>query len=98
MLPVVVRSSEEILRLVPGTLREASAALGVRTWRTTVGVVLPAAAPGIVSGAMLAVARAAAETAPLLFTIRVVSRANPDLSATNTALPTQIFRSAQLPF
>src|SRR5205085_674271 len=61
MLPIVVRSSEEMLRLVPNTLREGSAALGSRTWRTTLGVVLPTALPGLVSGAMLAVARAAAE-------------------------------------
>jgi phosphate transport system permease protein len=98
MLPIVVRTSEEMLRLVPNPLREASAALGVKTWRTTVGVVLPAAAPGIVSGAMLAVARAAGETAPLLFTIGIVSKNNFHLSGTNTALATQIFRNAQLPF
>jgi phosphate transport system permease protein len=98
MLPIVVRTSEEMLRLVPNPLREASAALGVKTWRTTVGVVLPAAAPGIVSGAMLAVARAAGETAPLLFTIGIVSKKNLHLSGTNTALATQIFRNAQLPF
>jgi phosphate transport system permease protein len=98
MLPIVVRTSEEMLRLVPNSLREASAALGVKTWRTTVGVVLPAAAPGIVSGAMLAVARAAGETAPLLFTIGIVSKNNFHLSGTNTALATQIFKNAQLPF
>ena len=98
MLPIVVRTSEEMLRLVPSSLREASAALGSRTWRTTVSVVLPAALPGIVSGAMLAVARAAGETAPLLFTIGVVSKRNVRLSGTNTALSTQIFRNAQLPF
>jgi phosphate transport system permease protein len=69
MLPIVVRSSEEMLRLVPNTLREGSAALGSRTWKTTLRVVLPSALPGIVSGAMLAVARAAGETAPVLFTI-----------------------------
>lgn len=98
MLPIVVRTSEEMLKLVPSGLREASAALGVRTWRTTMGIVLPAALPGIVSGAMLAVARAAGETAPLLFTIGVVSKPNTSLAGTNTALSTQIFRNAQLPF
>jgi phosphate transport system permease protein len=98
MLPIVVRTSEEMLKLVPANLREASAALGVRTWRTTLSVVLPAALPGIVSGAMLAVARAAGETAPLLFTIGIVSRVNTSLSGTNTALSTQIFRNAQVPF
>ena len=73
MLPIVVRSSEEMLRLVPNTLREASAGLGARTWKTTLRVVLPAALPGLVSGAMLAVARAAGETAPVLFTIGAVN-------------------------
>ncbi len=69
MLPIVVRSSEEMLRLVPDSLRQGSAALGARTWRTTMRVVIPSALPGLVSGSMLAVARAAGETAPVLFTI-----------------------------
>ena len=98
MLPIVVRTSEEMLKLVPNSLREASAAMGCRTWRTTLGIVLPTALPGIVSGAMLAIARAAGETAPLLFTIGIVSKTNPSLNGTNTALSTQIFRNAQLPF
>jgi phosphate transport system permease protein len=68
MLPIVVRTSEEALRLVPWTLREASLALGVRRWRTIVSVILPTALPGITTGALLAVARAAGETAPLLLT------------------------------
>jgi phosphate transport system permease protein len=98
MLPIIVRTSEEMLRLVPSGLREASAALGCRTWRTTVRVVLPAALPGIISGAMLAVARAAGETAPLLFTIGVVSKPNTSLFGANTALSAQIFKNAQVPF
>jgi phosphate transport system permease protein len=68
MLPVIVRASEEALRLVPETLREASLALGVRKWRTIVSVVLPTALPGITTGVLLSVARAAGETAPLLLT------------------------------
>ena len=68
MLPVIVRTSEEALRLVPQQLREASLALGVRRWRTIASVVLPTALPGITTGALLAVARAAGETAPLLLT------------------------------
>ncbi len=68
MLPIVVRTSEEAILLVPAALREASLALGVRRWRTIVAVVLPAALPGIMTGALLAVARAAGETAPLLLT------------------------------
>lgn len=68
MLPVIMRTSEESLRLVPPALREASLALGVRRWRTIVSVVLPTALPGITTGALLSVARAAGETAPLLLT------------------------------
>jgi phosphate transport system permease protein len=99
MLPVIIRSTEEMLRLVPDDLRQASYALGNRKWRTIVTVVLPAALGGIVSGIMLAVARAAGETAPLLFTIGVVTEPNPNLfSGSNTALSTQIFANAQSPF
>lgn len=68
MLPIVVRSSEEMLRLVPDDQRAASAALGARRWQTITRIVLPTARPGLVTGAMLAVARAAGETAPLLLT------------------------------
>jgi phosphate transport system permease protein len=69
MLPVVVRSTEEMLRLVPGELREASLALGVPKWRTVLKVVLPTALGGIVTGVMLAVARVAGETAPVLLLV-----------------------------
>src|SRR5205085_11543762 len=68
MLPVVVRSAEEMLKLVPDSLREASYALGVPRWRTVVSVVLPTASAGITTGVMLAVARVTGETAPLLVT------------------------------
>jgi phosphate transport system permease protein len=68
MLPIIVRTSEEALLLVPATLREASLALGVRRWRTIISVILPTALPGITTGALLAIARAAGETAPLLLT------------------------------
>ena len=68
MIPVVVRSTEEMLRIVPRDLREASYALGIPKWRTILKVVLPTALGGIVTGAMLAVARIAGETAPLLLT------------------------------
>ncbi len=99
MLPIVIRSSEEMLKLVPDDLRQASDALGARRWRTVVSVVLPAALPGIVSGAMLAVARAAGETAPLLFTIGTSTRLSTNLfNGTNTALPREIWTNAQLPF
>jgi phosphate transport system permease protein len=69
MLPVVVRSSEEMLLLVPSALREASFALGVPRWKTIVRVVLPTASAGITTGIMLAVARVTGETAPLIFTV-----------------------------
>src|SRR5205823_2525369 len=68
MIPIVTRTTEEMLRLVPTSLREGALALGAPQWRVTTGVVLPAAAPGIATGAMLAVARVSGETAPLLFT------------------------------
>src|SRR5439155_1183877 len=68
MLPLIARATQEVLLLVPGTLREASLALGVRRWRTVVGVILPSSVGGILTGTVLAVARAAGETAPLLFT------------------------------
>jgi phosphate transport system permease protein len=99
MLPVVIRSSEEMLKLVPEPLREASYALGATKARVTLTVVLPAALSGIVSGCLLAVARAAGETAPLLFTILTVFSVNWNVfSGANTALPTQIFANASQPY
>jgi phosphate transport system permease protein len=99
MLPIVIRSTYEMLRLVPDSLREASYALGATKARVTVTVVLPAAVSGIVSGALLAVARAAGETAPLLFTILTVESTNKNLfSGPNTALATQIFANATQPY
>ena len=99
MLPVVIRSSEEMLKLVPDTLREASYALGATKSRVTLTVVLPAAIGGIVSGALLAIARAAGETAPLLFTILTVTATNADVfNGANTALSTQIFTNATQPY
>ena len=96
MLPIVIRSSFEMLRLVPDSLRQGSYALGATKSRVTLTVVIPAAIGGIVSGALLAVARAAGETAPLLFTILTVESTNTNLfSGANTALSTQIFANAQ---
>jgi phosphate transport system permease protein len=66
MLPTIVRSTEEMLRLVPGPLREGAYALGVPQWKTILSIVIPTALPGIVTGVMLAIARAAGETAPVL--------------------------------
>jgi phosphate transport system permease protein len=99
MLPIVIRSSFEMLRLVPDTLRQGSYALGATKSRVTLTVVLPAAIGGIVSGALLAVARAAGETAPLLFTILTVEQTNTNLfSGPTTSLATQIFVNATSPY
>jgi len=68
MIPIVARTTEEMIKLVPHNLREGALALGAPQWRTTLGVVIPAAASGIATGAMLAIARISGETAPLLFT------------------------------
>jgi phosphate transport system permease protein len=99
MLPIVIRSSYEMLRLVPDALREGSYALGASKARVTVTIVLPTAVGGIVSGALLAIARAAGETAPLLFTILTVNETNTNLfHGANTTLSVQIFRNAQQVF
>jgi phosphate transport system permease protein len=99
MLPIVIRSTYEMLKLVPDSLREASYALGATKARVTVTVVLPAAVGGIVSGALLAIARAAGETAPLLFTILQASATNTNLfSGANTTLSQQIFLNALSPY
>ncbi len=99
MLPIVIRSTEEMLKLVPNSLREASAALGCRKSRTILGVVLPAALPGVVSGCLLAVARAAGETAPILFVVGAANAVNTNaFEGVNTALSAQIFANAQQPF
>lgn len=96
MLPVVIRATEEMLRLVPGNLREASYALGTTKSRTILTVVLPSAMPGIISGCLLAVARAAGETAPLLFTIGAARAVQGNIfKGANTALPAQIFENAK---
>jgi phosphate transport system permease protein len=100
MLPVVIRSTDEMLRLVPDALREGSYALGATKARVTLTVVLPTALPGIVSGALLAVARAAGETAPLIFTILGgLTFVNSNVfSGANTALPFLIFTNASSSF
>jgi phosphate transport system permease protein len=99
MLPIVIRSTYEMLLLVPDSLRQGSYALGATKARVTLTVVIPAAIGGIVSGALLAVARAAGETAPLLFTILTVEQTNWNLfHGPNTALSTQIFVNATSPY
>ena len=95
MLPIVVRSAEEMLRLVPATLREASYALGVPRWRTVLSVVLPSASAGITTGVMLAVARVTGETAPLLLTAFGNNGMNTNaFKGPQSALPLFVFQQA----
>jgi phosphate transport system permease protein len=91
MLPVVTRSAEVVLLLVPDSLREAALALGAPRWRVVFRVVLPTALPGLVTGSLLAIARGAGETAPLLFTAAIVQGTSFDLSQRMNSLPSQIF-------
>jgi phosphate transport system permease protein len=92
MLPVVVRSTEEMLRLVPDELREASYALGVPKWKTIVWIVVPIAMPGIVSGVLLAIARVIGETAPVLVLVGYSRSINMDMFSGNMAsLPLLIY-------
>jgi phosphate transport system permease protein len=95
MLPVVTRSSEVVLNLVPGSLREAALALGAPRWRVIFNVVLPTALPGILTGALLAVARGAGETAPLLFTAFAVNATTWNLGEQMNSLPIQIFNDVR---
>jgi phosphate transport system permease protein len=98
MMPTVVRSAEEMLRLVPNDLREASYALGVAKWRTIMKVVLPTALTGIITGVMLAVARVAGETAPLLLTVFFTDSINNDpFSGPQMGLPLFVFDQAGRP-
>lgn len=97
MLPVVTRSAEVVLLLVPDGLREAALALGTPRWRVTMRVVLPTALPGLVTGSLLAVARAAGETAPLLFTAAIVNGTSFNLGERMNSLPVQIFTDVSSP-
>ncbi|MGQ0569568.1 MAG: phosphate ABC transporter permease PstA [Armatimonadota bacterium] len=98
LIPTVMRTTEEIVRLVPQSIREASLALGIPQWKTLLRVVLPAAAGGIVTGIMVGLARIAGETAPLLFTAFGNRFWNTDLRQPIAALPLQIFAYAISPF
>jgi phosphate transport system permease protein len=97
-VPVVVRTSEDMLKLVPDALREAAAALGAPKWRVIVAVCYRAALQGIVTGLMLAVARIAGETAPLLFTALNNQFWSTDLNAPMANLPVVIFQFAMSPY
>jgi len=98
LVPTVVRTTEEMVRLVPHSLREASLALGIPQWRTTLRVILPTAAAGITTGIMVGLARIAGETAPLLFTAFGNRFWNWDILKPIAALPLQIFAYAISPF
>jgi len=98
MIPIVTRTTEEMIRLVPTSLREGALALGAPQWRVTLGVVLPAAASGIATGAMLAVARVSGETAPLLFTAFGSRFFNFHLDQPIASLTVQIYNYAISPY
>jgi phosphate transport system permease protein len=98
MLPIVLRTTEELVRLVPASLREAALALGIPEWKVVIRVVLPAARAGIVTGAMIAIARIAGETAPLLFTAFGNRFWHHGLDQPIAALPLQIFAYAIAPY
>jgi phosphate transport system permease protein len=95
MLPVVTRSAEVVLNLVPDSLREAALALGAPRWRVIFRIVLPTALPGLVTGSLLAVARGAGETAPLLFTAFAVNATTWNLGEQMNSLPMQIFNDVR---
>lgn len=98
MIPLITRTTEELLRLVPGSLREGALALGATRSRAVFTVVLPAALPGIVTGVVLALARIAGETAPLLFTALGSQYWSTDLTQQMSSLTVQIYRYAQSPY
>jgi phosphate transport system permease protein len=98
MIPIVARTVEAILNLVPNTMREASLALGVPTWKTILRVVVPAAKSGIITGVVLAMARAGGETAPLLLTALGNQFWSLDITQPMAALPVQIYTYAISPY
>jgi len=98
MIPIVTRTTEEMIRLVPTSLREGALALGAPQWRVTMGVVLPAASSGIATGAMLAIARVSGETAPLLFTAFGSRFFNVYLDQPMASLTVQIYNYAISPY
>lgn len=98
MVPVITRTTEEILQLVPQSVREAAAALGAPRWWTTLTVVLPAALGGIATGVLLAMARAAGETAPLLVTVLGNNQLTFDIFGPMQALPLLAYRYTEQPF
>ncbi len=98
MIPIAVRSTEEFLRAVPNALREGALALGATKWRAVATVVIPAALPGIITGILLALARVAGETAPLLFTAFGNLFWSPGWNQPTASLPDTIFKYAIAPY
>ncbi len=98
MIPMVLRTTEEMIRLVPNSLREAALALGYPRWRTSLGIVVRSTLPGIVTGSLLAVARIAGETAPLLFTALGSQYLSTDPNQPMAALPLTVFTYATGPY
>ncbi|MBI2958360.1 MAG: phosphate ABC transporter permease PstA [Chloroflexi bacterium] len=98
MAPIIARTAEESMKLVPTTLREAGLALGIPRWRTILSIVLPGALPGVVTGIMLGTARVAGETAPLIFTAFGSRLGYQGLDEPVAALPLQIYRYAISPY
>ena len=98
MLPIVVRTTEGAVLLIPGGLRESGLALGLARWRVSRQLILPAAAPGVITGALLAVARASGETAPLLFTALGAHILVLDPSKPIQTLPLVVYKYALLPY
>jgi phosphate transport system permease protein len=98
VLPIVTRTVEQTLRLVPDALREASLALGIPRWKTTLRVVLPTASAGVITGVVLSLARAGGETAPLLLTALGNQFFNLDPRQPMAALPVQIYQYARSPY
>lgn len=98
MVPILIRTTEEMVRLVPNSLRDGSLALGAAEWKTSLSVILPAALSGLVTGVMLAIARAAGEAAPMLFTAFGNPFMNVDLSQPVATLPHMIFVYASSPY
>jgi len=97
MLPIVIRSAEVVLSLVPDSLREAALALGAPRWRVLTRVVLPTAAPGLMTGSLLAIARGMGETAPLLFTVSTAFALTGNLNSQMDSLPFLIYNDVQSP-
>lgn len=98
IIPVVVRTTEDMLRIVPDSIRHGSAAMGAQPWRTITAIVFPAAHRGLMTGALLGIARISGETAPLLFTALNNQFWSPDLNAPMANLPVVIFQFAMSPY